>query len=416
MDNMNQKQWKQLDVMGRMSAGKLTRREGAAVLGVSERQVRRQLRAYEARGRASVVHGNRGRAPANRKATKLRERVVALWQQRYRGFNDTHFAEKLESAEGIEVSRATVQRWLREAGERAAQPRRPPKHRRRRERKPQAGQMVLWDGSRHAWLGARGPMWCLVGAVDDATSELLPGAHFVEQECAAAYLRVLREVVASKGIPLSIYMDKHGSLRRNDDHWTLEEELRGEQDPTQVGCALRTLGIEPIFADSAPAKGRVERGWKTHQDRLVAELRLAKVRTMAQANAFLGAYRLRHNKRFARPAAEAEPAWRRVRTGLDLDRVCAFLQESTVGNDNAVRVGKVVIDIPPGPARRSYAHARVEVRQLLDGSWRVYLADTLIATADSTAAQELRAPRRRKRSIASRAFRRAVTQLSASLP
>lgn len=133
----------------------------------------------------------------------------------------------------------------------------------------------------------RGPRLCLMGAVDDATSELLPGAHFVEQECAASYLRVLRDIVREKGVPQSAYMDKHGALRRNDSHWTLEEELKGSQEPTHVERALKTLGIEVIYAHSPQAKGRVERGWATHQDRLTSELRLAKACTVASANAVL---------------------------------------------------------------------------------------------------------------------------------
>ncbi len=195
--------------------------------------------------------------------------------------------------------------------------------------------MILWDGSRHAWLEDRGPLLCLMAAVDDATGELLPGAHFVEQECAAGYLRVLLAISREKGIPLSGYMDRHGSLRRNDDHWTLEEELRGLQDPTHVGRALAALEIEAIFALSPQAKGRVERLWGTLQDRLVSELRLAGARTVEEANALLEWFRPDYNARFARPPLEVQPAWRKVRKGLDLDRICSFYYEATVQNDNS---------------------------------------------------------------------------------
>lgn len=259
--------------------------------------------------------------------------------------------------------------------------------------------MLQWDGSPHAWLEERGPQLCLVGAVDDATSDLLPGAHFVEQECAAAYLRVLKAIVTEHGIPCSIYMDQHGSLKRNDDHWTLAEELRGRQDSTQVGTALEALEIEPIYALSPQAKGRVERMWGTLQDRLVSELRLAGACTAEEANAVLERYRPEHNRRFALPPRDTVPAWRPVRRGVDLERLCSFRYEATVLRDNAVRLGgSIVIDIPPGPRRQSYADKRVEVRQLLDGTWRVYFRDQLIATAPATSHGELRALRRRKRS------------------
>lgn len=274
----------------------------------------------------------------------------------------------------------------------------------------------MWDRSPHAWLEERGPKLCLMGAIDDATSELLPGAHFVEQESSAGYLRVLREIVTTKGVPLSAYGDRHSALKRNDDHWTLAEELKGEQDPTHVGRALKTLEIERIDALSPQAKGRVERLWGTLQDRLVSELRLAKARTAEQANAVLEKYRPKHNQRFAVAPKDATPAWRPLRRGVDADRVCAFRYEATVLNDNTVRLAGLVIDIPPGPGGRGYARARVDVVQLLDGSWRVYRNDQQISNAPSTELGELRPRKHRKRPAASRAFRAAFGKVASSLP
>lgn len=397
---MGEWQWKRWEAVERVIAGKLTTQGAAAGLGVSVRQVRRIRRAIERRGRAALQHGNRGRPPANKLDAATTARIVTLRRTTYRDFNDQHFTEKLATEQPpIAVGVATVRRVLRGAKIPAVWQRRPRRHRRRRDRKAQAGLMALWDGSRHDWLEGRGPWLCLIGAIDDATGELLPGAHFVTQECAAGYLRVLAAIVAAYGIPWSIYMDQHGALRRNDDHWTLAEEQRGRQDPTQVGGALEALGIEAIYALSPQAKGRVERLWGTLQDRLVSELRLANACTLAEANAVLARYRPAYNARFALAPQDHQPAWRRVRAGLDLARVCSFRYEATVLKDNTVRLGgTVVLDIPPGPRARSYADRRVEVRQLLDGTWRVYLADRLIATAAATAHGELRALRRRKRS------------------
>jgi transposase len=411
---MSEKQWKRLDIVERLKRGGLTTGEAAQMTGLSRRQVQRMRLAFEERGQAAVVHGNKRRPPPNRIAEEIRQYVIELARGKYVGFNDQHLTEKLVEVEGISVSRASVQRWLRAAGVGAARKRRPPKHRRRRDRKPQAGAMILWDGSRHDWLEGRGPILCLMGAIDDATGELLPGAHFVEQECAVGYLRVLLGIAQAKGLPLSAYMDRHGSLRRNDDHWTLAEELAGEQFPTQVGRALKALGVEVIFALSPQAKGRVERLWGTLQDRLVSELRLKGACTVEQANAVLERYRAEHNRRFAIAPQNQAAAWRPVR-GLDLERICSFDYEATVQNDNTVRLDGVVIDIPPGPRERSYAKAKVEVRQLLDGTWRVYLRDHLIATAAATQMGELRARRQRKRSAASRAFRKAVLTLDTSV-
>jgi transposase len=394
---MSKRQWKRLDAVERIERGGLTVGEAAEVLGLSPRQVRRLRRAVKQRGATGVVHGNTGRAPKHRVEEAVREQILELRRKKYDGFNDQHFTEKLGEVEGVAISRASVQRLLRAAGIGSPRRRRAPKHRRRRERKPQAGLMILWDGSRHEWLEERGPLLCLMGAIDDATGELLPGAHFVEQECAAGYLRVLRAIAEENGLPYSAYMDRHGSLKRNDDHWTLEEELRGAQDPTQVGRALAALEIEVIYALSPQAKGRVERLWGTLQDRLVSELRLVGAKTVADANAVLEAFRTDHNQRFAVPPADATPAWRSVRRGTDLSRLCSFHYEATVLNDNTVRIGGLVIDIPPGPRKRSYAQTRVEVRQLLDGSWRIYCADTVIATAAASSPGDLRPLKRRRR-------------------
>jgi hypothetical protein len=407
MELMSEKQWKRCDVLERFGAGKLTAHEAARVLGLSERQLRRLRRAFEKVGRGALVHGSTGRVPVNRTEDDVRAHIVELARTKYAGFNDQHLTEKLLDDEGFILSRATVQRLLRSAGIAAARRRRPPKHRRRRDRKPQAGLMILWDGSRHEWLEGRGPMLCLIGAIDDATSEFLPGAHFVGQECSAGYLTVLREICREKGMPHSAYGDQHGTLKRNDTFWTLEEEMQGEQQPTQVGRALRELGVEQIHALSPQAKGRVERLWGTLQDRLTSELRLAGASTAAEANEVLARFRPTFNQRFAVAPVDTTPAWRSVRR-LDLDRICAFRYDRQVGNDNAVRIAREVIDIPPGPHRRSYARALVEVRQLLDGSWRVYLGDALIAAKSAAVVGELRTLKEDKDSLASRANRQRV--------
>ncbi len=316
-------QWKRWDAVARLGAGKLTLEEAARVLRLSVRQVRRIRRAVERAGRAGLQHGNTGHVPGNKLRGAVRKRILRLRRTKYRDFNDAHFTEKLaEEPAPIRVSVRTVRRLLRAGGVPAVRRRRPPQHRRRRDRKAQAGLMLLWDGSRHDWLEGRGPWLCLVAAIDDATGELLPGGHFVAQECAAAYFGVLRAVVTAHGVPWSIYMDQHGALQRNDDHWTLAEELRGKQDPTQVGQALQALEIAAIYALSPQAKGRVERLWGTLQDRLVSELRLARARTIADANAVLERYRPVHNRRFAVPPQDTTPAWRPLRRG-SISPACA---------------------------------------------------------------------------------------------
>lgn len=388
---MSEWEWKRFEAVGRVAAEELTNREAARLLGISERQLRRVRRRVAELGPRGVQHGNRGRSPHHRLEPGRRELIVQLRQGKYAGFNDQHFTEKLAQQEGLVVSRATVRRLLRAAGIGSVRRRRASAHRRRRARKSRAGLMILWDGSTHGWLEQRGPQLCLMAALDDATGAVLAGAHFVERECAAGYLAMLKAIAEQHGLPWSIYMDHHGSLVRNDDHWGQDEQARGEQQPTHVGRALQALQIAAIYALSPQAKGRVERLWGTLQDRLVSELRLQQAGSLAQANAVLDAFIPQFNRRFVVPPQEPAPAWRTVQPELDLVRVCSFHYRSRVLNDNTVRLGGIVIDIAPGPDGCSYARRRVEVRQLLDGSWRVYDGDTVIATKPSTSTGELRA-------------------------
>jgi transposase len=386
---MGQRELKRWHLMEMVKVGKITLREAGERIGVSYRQAKRIGQAIRDRGIKGLVHGNRGRASNHRLKEPLRERVLKLSEEVYWDFNDTHFTEKLRECEGIDLNRETVRKLRREAGMAPKRRRRGPKHRKRRERKAQEGWMVLWDGSPHPWFGPELAPCCLMAAIDDATGKLL-AARFVPFEGSSGYLWLLKEMVKKHGIPMMIYQDRHGALHRNDPHWSLEEQLAGRQDPTQVGLALESLGIEAIQALSPQAKGRVERLFATLQDRLMAELRLRGIQTIQEANAFLESIFLKDfNRRFAVSPRESQKAWRQVPKTLNLDRIISFRYASVVGNDNSIRIGGLVLDIPPGPARRSYAKANVEVRQLLDGSWRVYYQDQIIAKHPST---ELRDP------------------------
>lgn len=378
---MSEKQWRRLDVVERIERGEMTIAEGATALGISSRQMKRIRKRVAKQGQSAVVHGNTGRVPKHRIATLVRTRIVQLRRELYRGFNDQHFTEKLVEVEGLQVSRSSVRRILRHAAIGPVHGRRAIRYRKRRDRRPQAGQMILWDGSRHDWLEGRGPRLCLMAAIDDATGELLPGGHFVEQECTVGYLRVLRGLVAAKGVPLVAYMDRHGTLKRNDNRWSHEEQLAGRREPTQVKRALDDLGIRVLYALSPQAKGRVERLWGTLQDRLVSELRLETASTANEANAVLETYRPHHNKRFAIPAQEALQAWRPSPGSEALDSLCALQYVRVVANNNTVRIGGQTIDIPRKRRGRSYAKAYVVVRHLLDGRYRVFYGSELIAEA-----------------------------------
>ena len=399
---VSQRELHRLHVVGLTLAGRESVGKGAKLLGISARQMKRLRRKMKERGVEGLLHGNRGKAAWNKTGSEILEKVIGFARGYYQGLNDTHLAEKLREKEKLTVSRATVRRALRQAGIGAVRKRGVKRHYKRRERKAQEGSLLLWDGSPHRWFGDEGGEWSLMAAIDDATGKLLCGV-FARQEDAQSYLICLRQIVLENGIPSALYMDRHGIFRRNDDHWTLEEQLAGQQTPTQVTQALLALGIEPIFALSPQAKGRVERLFNTLQDRLVQELRLARITDPEKATVFLnGPFKTDFNRRFGKPARESQKAWRALPKELDLDRICSFRYEATVGNDNAVRLSGMILDIPPGPRRRGYARARVELRQLLDGRWRVYYKnDLLLETTPPALKAPIRTLRRKYQSAKS---------------
>ena len=382
-----------LTIEGRETVGKAAR-----LLGISARQMKRLRRKMKERGVEGLLHGNRGKAAWNKTVSEKIDKVLELVRGRYQGLNDTHLSEKLREKEKIALSRATVRTILRQAGIAAVRKRGVKRHYKRRERKAQEGALLLWDGSPHRWFGDQQDPCNLTAVIDDATGALLHGVFTVEED-AQSYLMCLRQILLEKGIPLALYMDRHGIFRRNDDHWSLQEQLAGEQTPTQVGQALRELGIEPIFALSPQAKGRVERLFNTLQDRLVQELRLSGISTPQEATSFVnGSFKADFNTRFLKPARESQSAWRALPRELDVDRICSFSYQATVGNDNAVRLGGIILDIPPGPHHRGYAKARVEVRHLLDGRWRVYCKnELLLETTPPVVQAPLRTLRRKQR-------------------
>jgi len=371
---------RRLHILSLLERGQITSAQAGEGLGLTLRQVRRLRRALQRHGPAGLAHGNRGKPSAQRLPASLRAQILTLAQGRYAGLNDHHLTEKLTTVEGLAVSRPTVRRILRAAGVVSPRRRRPPRHRSRRPRKAQAGLLLQLDGSPFAWFGPTEPACTLVAAIDDATGAVL-AATFRAQEDAAGYLELLRTLGRTVGLPAAVYTDSHGIFVRNDAHWTVAEELQGHQDPTQVGRALQALGIHQIIAESPQAKGRIERLWNTLQDRLVAELRLAGITTMAAANAFLATTFLpAFNAQFGVPPAVATAAYRRVPRGWDLDRLCAFHYARQVAADNTVRVEEVRLQLLPGPGRRGYAKAPADVVQCLDGSWRVYVRERLVGT------------------------------------
>lgn len=383
---MSQREWQRIKVIENAVEGRVTVQEAAELLQISERQVKRLKKKHDGSNLQWVYHGNRGQRPVNAITECIRQQVIEFASGKYADFNDAHLHEKLTQTEGLKLSRQSVRRILRQAKIASPQKRRPPKYRSRRERRAQEGMMLLVDASRHDWLEGRGPYLTLFGLVDDATSRVA-AAHFqLEHEDAVGYLRLFRSQVEQHGIPLSVYRDQHGSLQRNDPHWSLEEQLAGRQFPTQVGRALEELGIEAIVARSPQAKGRMERTWRTFQDRLVSELRLAAACTLEEANrvleCFLGAY----NQQFSRSAARAGVAYRKLDRRLDLNYIFSLRYERSVGHDHVINaIPGVKIQLPPLANGRGYAGKKVEVCQQPNGDFHIYLDRRLLSVEPAPA-------------------------------
>ena len=371
-------------------AGKITNQEGARALRLTVRQFKRLKARFRRQGLRGLVHRRRGQPSPRRVPAALRAQVVTLMTTTYAGFNDVHLTEKLQQVHALPVSRATVRRIRVALGQLPRRPRRAPKHRSRRPRAPAMGHLVQLDASPFAWFEGRGPTATLHGLIDDATSIPL-ALWFRPTEDLHGYTTVLGQACRQYGIPVTLYGDRLSLFRRNDRHWTLGEELRGQQDPTHFGRMLQDLGIGFIAAQSPQAKGRIERLWGTLQDRLVSELRLRALHTLEQANAFLPEFLSAFILRFARAPAEPTPGWRPA--PRDLDRLLSCRYFRVVARDNTVQLGPRWLQIPPGPRGRSYAGCRVELRELLDGRLVVLYQGMLLAAQPTPAPTFVLTPR-----------------------
>lgn len=383
---LSQKEIHRGQVLEQVAIGKITLKEAGQLLRVSYRQAKRLRRRYACHGGAGLAHGNRGRFSPRALPKAIRTRILELHRDEYAQYNDTHFTEALAEL-GIHASRETVRKVLRAASIPPKRKRRPPRYRSRRTPKEQLGMLVQWDGSPHPWFGPNYPPCSLMAAVDDATSRLL-AAFFAPAETSEAYLKLIDLIAKDHGLPLAFYHDHHSALVRNDDCWSLEEQLQGRQFPTHVGRVLEELGVQSIPASSPQAKGRVERRFGVLQDRLCAELQRAHITDLDQANAWLRQYFIpAFNRRFGKKPLREGSLFRPIHAQDRFQKI-SFSYSAVVGNDNSVRLGGIVIDIPPAASRLSHAKKKVLVRQHLNGSWSVWAQDVKIASHPPTPLRE----------------------------
>lgn len=370
---LNERQQRRAGILCRVCGGSVSRGEGASLLGVGDRQMRRLVSSYERDGLRSVIHGNTGRSPSNKLKVDTVETIMELSVEggKYHGFNVCHAHDMLTGSERLSVGRSTVYTLLREAG--VVKPRRQVKQtrRKRRERFSAEGMMLQIDGSLHDWLEGRGPRMSLVGAVDDATGKLVY-ANFRLTEDQAGYLMLLRSIATTYGLPEMIYHDRH-TILRSPKEATLEDELAGKLPESQLQRVMRELGIHAIPAGSPQAKGRVERTWGTLQDRLTKEMRLAGVSSIDQANEFLATYMSGYNQRFGREPANPENAWVPLEPGMDIPYYFSTSERRTVKADYTISWKSKTLQILPRPTDRHLVGKTVDVHVAPEGD--IYLYD-----------------------------------------
>lgn len=363
---MSLKERDRLSMLSRVRDGQMTLLAASERLGLSYRQAKRLWRRYREVGDAGLVHGLRGR-PSNHlvAADGRRAMALGLYREQYRGFGPTLAAQQMAERDGLAVDHETLRGWLASAG--LWRPHRQPRRgHRRRERRASFGELVQMDGSEHAWLGADQPRCVLMVMIDDATGLTL--ARFFEAETTAAAMSIFKQWVLRHGLPRSLYPDRHGIYRRNDKEADEIAHRTGIRPPTRFGESMAELGVELIWAHSPQAKGRVERGHGTHQDRLVKLLKLEGIRDMASANAYLEqVYLADHNARFAVSAGSDQDAHRPAPSAEALAAaLCPVRERRVVDQGGCVSWQGRCLQLVGGdatPRRRR----QVLVRQRLDG-------------------------------------------------
>ena len=378
------------EVILQAMAKKISWYQAAEIIGISDRHMRRWRERYEEGGFRGLFDRRRGKASPKRVPVAVVEQVLQLYREKYFDLNLSHFHEKLASQHQIELSYSWVKGVLQGAGL-VARGRKRGVHRKRRERRPLPGMLLHIDGSRHQWF--QDERWYdLIVILDDASSEIYY-AQLVEEESTLTVMAALREVIERKGVFCALYSDR-GS------HFWLTPKVGGKVDPhrlTQVGRALRELGIRMIPAYSPQARGRSERNFSTWQGRLPQELRLHQIASVEAANVFLRqSYMAEFNRRFQVPPAQRGNAFLACR-GRDLDLVFALQFERTVNRDNTVSFQNLSLQMERVGWRATLAGCQVMVHQHLDGTLSITHGPHLLGryTADGAAqiATKLPAPR-----------------------
>jgi len=359
---MSPRELKRLHIIHKVLEKKLKQLDAADILGLSDRQIRRIVRKVRKEGDKGIVHKSRGQ-PSNRTIPKkIKDKVIKFYKDKYRGFGPLFANEKLFEIDKKKIGTQTLRDWLIEKGEWQVTHKKR-KHRRWRERKHYFGEMVQMDGSHHPWFGSEDPKCVLMGYIDDATSK--KRGSFYEYEGTLPALDSLKRYIKKHGIPHSIYLDRHSTYKSRKKP-TIEDQLNNRESLSQFERAAKELGIKIIHAHSAPAKGRIERSFRTDQDRLIKEMRLRGISTIKEANKFLKSYWPKHNKRFAVKPAKEGNLHRPVPEGMDLDAILCKKTERVIRKDFTIMHDKKLYQILDNTsAKKVMVEERIDGRMLI---------------------------------------------------
>ncbi len=313
-------------------------------------------------GDVGISHRARGNEPNNRILPKVKDKVLSLCRGIYHELGPTHVREKLQEKEHIQVSAETLRTWFLEEGLPYRKRKKRP-HRQWRQRKSFRGEMVQLDGSHHDWFEGRGPVCVLMGYVDDATGCVY--GRFYEYEGTIPAMDSFKRYIRQYGLPQSVYLDRH-STYKSMARQTIEEELADIRPMSHFEKSLAELGVEVIHAYSPQAKGRIERLFGTFQDRVVKEMRLAGVTSIAEGNAFLENYLPEYNRRFAKEAAKKADLHRPVVNKRALDTILSIKTDRALRNDFTVSHDKKLYQI-----KNNIRVKKVTVEERTDGSMRI---------------------------------------------
>lgn len=365
---LSEEERRRLEVLVRVSSGRVSLAKGADLLELSYRQMRRVYQRYQAEGNLGVRHGLKGRASNHRVVDSRRKRVLKLYESKYGDFGPTLAVEYLAKADGEVVGIETLRQWLLAAGLWAPRRERAT-HRKWRERKRHVGEMIQMDGSVHDWFEGRRAKAVLMVMIDDATNRTY--ARFFEGETTAAVMWVFWDYVELYGLPHSLYVDRDSIYKATRDS-TVDEALADRTPETQFGRAMVELGVKLILAHSPQAKGRVERRHGVFQDRLVKGMRLAKIRTLEQGNAYLAdEFLIDLNKQFTVPAADSADLHRPVPRGVKLERVLSYQEQRVVMNDWTVLWHNRCFQVSEAHRTLRLPKKKVLVIEQLDGEVRL---------------------------------------------